>query len=1509
MIVAKFLTEEELAGDVPAEPPKVAGPVTSEEFLSEDELMADVPRQASQGTLRQIAAFVTDPEELKTYGKTVGRLGLATADLVLGLPGQAARVGVDIFERGKGIVTGKTRAETERAVEESKAAVPEGWSAPLQYLAKMGGVEPYDQTLVSELMEKGASAVEKYTGGAITKSGAGSLFEAGMLGGMANLPKAAVKQAMAPKADFGTGARGTYAETLPEAPQGFEPRGVADRGRTPVPPTPEEAIARSQKNIKAARKAFADKEAVAQMEELANARQVKIGEALMGEETVQVTGEPRRGADGKLYTPVVRNGTQMEVPSAELAVKPQLGLENRAPKPFEPTRTLGEGGRLIEGKVLGETTSPLASGIEKIRAGQEFNLAADELLAVRGLEKASGNIVGLDGKPIQRQAGQIDQRLLAALGIGSAATFIALNPEEIEKLGTLGLIGATTMLGKDRALSVLKEKAAPYQFPTLDFLAKQHGGKTEFNAQQVLDAAKKASTEEQALVQRVVGDKKTITSDELVGGMLEETANWKLTPEGTEAYADYGLPNIGRQDKISGLDWVPEGETRAPVDVPPTPAVTTKYRLPEHMQVSDANHFSDDRLFGWTRAFKEDGVRHVVEVQSDLAQKLSGVEYSPEKFQELIGRRAEISRRMGEVEARANDPALTQPERIDARVAAREARLQLAEVDEAIQAQASSSQLSPILKNWPRRLIREELAQAAKEGEGTVRFASADTVAKVEGWPERGGEPRPDLEMDVEAFEAAQESLTRFSPGHQRIYNRYAGEITRYLKGLGGKEVTDAQGHTWIEVPTSAVQTPAGPRVKMLGQADPRLLAGVGAVTAGAALGALTDPQHSLRNAIYGAVGGGLLGTGAGRNALKTAIKSPDAALGLISTRLGNIAPELKFNLRAHELRVLKGVDAANDAALPFIQALKKLPAEKAAEVERALLNGDIAKVKAVPELAKVYPEVNRILTDLQGKLQGLGRFAEGVGNYFPRIVRDFEGLKNALGQEAAKGLEKALLNAEAKMIKKEGRSLTDIEQSIVANRYLFAQDQGSFQPGYAKARRIQEVTPELQPFYERPAESLLRYLSGAINDVEAAKFFGRDLTTRKAGKGVFTDVDSSIGNLTARLLREGKITQAQAMELRDILKARFEGGEKAMNPILANVRNLTNVGLLGNVSSAATQLGDSFTTVYHHGLVPTLQAVTQRVIGEQRITPKQLGLINHIAEELSEMGVTGRLLHTTMKYSGFHAIDMFAKGLALNAALIKNSKLVQTPKGEAAFRAKYEPAFGPETGKVIEDLKAGRRSDATDQLAFSELSDAQPVSKAEMPEMYLAHPNGRFLYQLKTYMLKQADVVRRDAYQEIAKGTPEGIKKGTKALAALATVYALSNVPGDVIKDWMAGRPVDVLSTPKLVENVLQTFGINRYAGQQLGQGKVVETVAGMVTPPLRMFQDIAKGDPKAVGYIPFVGRPIEARFFGGNARREIYETGLHNKGVPRSERKKLSPEAKAYLRQKRLKKLEENK
>jgi len=720
------------------------------------------------------------------------------------------------------------------------------------------------------------------------------------------------------------------------------------------------------------------------------------------------------------------------------------------------------------------------------------------------------------------------------------------------------------------------------------------------------------------------------------------------------------------------------------------------------------------------------------------------------------------------------------------------------------------------------------------------------------------------------------------------------------MEGLSYQEAADRFG-----IPIGTVRSRVSRAKDALGQSlrqyrtqggkiDTDAVIALGTLGSGVALGAYLDSDNPIRGGVLGAIGV----AGFGAMAKGKPGKGLEYTLGLVSTNLGGISQPLLRRARDYERIVMERTDKALDAVTPFIKAIKKLPAAAADALNLALLRNDLgeitAAIKGNPVLVAGYRQVQNLLAAFRAEQIALGRFAAGVNDYFPRVLKDLEGLKKALNLPMRTQLENTLAKAEADMIKARGRGLSDVERSLVVNRSLLASAPNANLPGFAKARGV-DVTADLAQFYMTPTESLLRYIVGAIEDAEVAKFFGKDLASKKLANGqMATHVDDSIGNLIQSEIKSGALSADQQLAIKSILESRFKQGEQQMGGFLQDVRNATNLGLLGNFASAATQIGDSMMTAYHHGLMPTLGALRMKLTGSSQITPKEFGLVNHIAEEMSSTRLSGKAVQTVFKYTGFTAIDQFAKGLNLNAALIKNQKLAQTAKGQAALAERWGQAFGPEFPQLLQDLAGKQMSEPVKSLLFSELSNTQPITKLEVPQAYLDHPNGRILYQMKTYMLKQIDVVRRDAYQEIAKGN---YVKGARNLVALAATMSLANIPGDIVKDMLAGRPVE-LDKIDYVENILQNFGINHYTMSKIqaetkAKG-VVEFAKGTVTPPiLSMLSDLDKPE-RMIKYIPGVGRPLYDREFGGNEARKWAEL-VQAKRAARDRLEEQSPALKA--------------
>jgi hypothetical protein len=830
-----------------------------------------------------------------------------------------------------------------------------------------------------------------------------------------------------------------------------------------------------------------------------------------------------------------------------------------------------------------------------------------------------------------------------------------------------------------------------------------------------------------------------------------------------------------------------------------------------------------------------------------------------------------------------------------------------------------SSQIGPMRKNWHRRLIREELADAARSGEKVVRFADADTVAKVEGWPlvTRQAEwdlhqAREDLGRSTRALQAwddyareykregpeadarrqealarveeAQAEITRlqgilddpkspkFAPEHQGIYDRHKKDVESFVKSLGGKPVKDAEGHSWYEVPVTPLREGGG-RSAMFGKVDQDLLTKVGAVGLGVAAVTFLSKEDSAAGNALGAAA--LLGLGvlahskspAVRHSAEGAAKQLNEALGLVSTTLKNADERVWLRAVDHERRVLTETHRVLEEINPFVEAVRGLPKLEGQAVDLALKNGDLRSVTAVikalgdPKALESWDKVQTFLKESGKELKELGVIKGTLPNYFPRVVKDLEGLLDSLGAQQKKGLEKALQDAEKKSLKASGQGLDELERSQVVNAYLAGRGgEGSGKPGFTKARVIEQVTPAMAKFYASSDDALVRYANQAVKAKERARFFGKDMV-KDPDTGRF-NLGASIGELVEKGVAEGKLDAKKAEDIRAVLQSRFGPGERSPVSALKGYQNLTNAALLGNVFSSMVQLGDAGMAAYAYGMMPTIQTVVQIAAGRKKAGVKDLGLVDHISQEMASGSVepvkiaghevsTAKFLDKIFKVTGFSAVDQFGKTVVINTALNKATRQVASPKGVGDLYARYGEAFGPDFGKLVEGLKTGELTPEVRLYLFAELSRFQPISKLEVPKKYLDNPNGRVMYMLKTYMLKQMDLVRRDALQDVAKGN---VRKGATNLTKLVVTLGTAGATTEAIRNWLLGKE-DEFELSDVPENFLKTMGWSQYVIDQARQGKPVQTIAGTLAPPFKVWDDILTQNKNADRYIPLIG------------------------------------------------------
>jgi hypothetical protein len=463
--------------------------------------------------------------------------------------------------------------------------------------------------------------------------------------------------------------------------------------------------------------------------------------------------------------------------------------------------------------------------------------------------------------------------------------------------------------------------------------------------------------------------------------------------------------------------------------------------------------------------------------------------------------------------------------------------------------------------------------------------------------------------------------------------------------------------------------------------------------------------------------------------------------------------------------------------------------------------------------------------------------------------------LLGALDLPLRTGLEKALAAAELKAKKSGAGPLTEVEKSLITNKFLESRrPSGSGAPGFTKQRKLESVSANLEPFYADPADALVMYAQRATQSIERARFFGKDAVKENG----FLNLDKSIGAIVQAELNAKRIDAKGVVELTNLLETRFGGAQQAAPQLIQHAQQAWNVMLLAQVDSALVQLGDLVMSVAHNGLLPTakaLQTIVTKTPG--RLTARDYGLVSHMAEEVIRRGKMTDFTDWAFKASGFRAVDLLGKSTYLNAALTKYTKLAANPRGVQTMRARYGDYFGRDFDPLVADLRAGRQTTLTDELLFRDLAGAQPISRIESTQFLMDNPKLRFIGTLKSWMIKQADVLRREVYQNFKKGEPV---LATKQLIRFGIGMAAAGATSEWIRSFFLNRD-DEVTWGDLPLNFFKTFALSEYFADKAEQkGYIRAYLEQTMIPPVELFEKLIAADPESVKLLPVFGRVLES-------------------------------------------------
>jgi hypothetical protein len=613
--------------------------------------------------------------------------------------------------------------------------------------------------------------------------------------------------------------------------------------------------------------------------------------------------------------------------------------------------------------------------------------------------------------------------------------------------------------------------------------------------------------------------------------------------------------------------------------------------------------------------------------------------------------------------------------------------------------------------------------------------------------------------------------------------------------------------------------------------------------------------------------------------------KAFDKYLGTLSTQLGNVSNDLKIRLRRFEFDAMNNTKRYANIVAPFSRGLQRLPSQAHREVSRYLNNGNFDAARSVMDrhsasLSNDFDKVLEVLEEIKGELTSpqVGFNFDSIENYFPRSVKNFDGLQQSFGKEE-KGIIDKVWAARAKKL---GRELSQQEKQDLVNAVVrgYASNFDTPLPSIVKKRTIDNVLDNQLDFYASPEEALNLYIRKAVNHIERRKFFAKNGVINE-GEGL--DLESSIGKLITNGINKGTIKAQDQDKVKELLTARFVTGETPTGKLQSVIRDTGYMGTIANPLSALVQLGDVATIAALKGLRSTFVSF----LGPKAVKMADI-MDDQISREFANPGVTSRALDKMFRVSGFKAVDRLGKETAINASLKHNTNLLYSAKGRAKFDSKWGDVFGDELSAVKADLINGDVTDNVKFMLFNELSDMQPISLSEMPTGYLENPKGRILYMLKSFSIKQMDVARNNIIKEWRSGNKATAVKNAVLLGSYLSVanMGISNVK-DILQKRELPRAEDVPN--EALWSLLGVYGMSKYTSEKyVERGDIKGALANIVLPPLPVAEAAARGtigaaqgteeSSQLLKLIPVVGGLLY-NFFGGGlekanerSRRERY-------------------------------------
>ena len=543
-----------------------------------------------------------------------------------------------------------------------------------------------------------------------------------------------------------------------------------------------------------------------------------------------------------------------------------------------------------------------------------------------------------------------------------------------------------------------------------------------------------------------------------------------------------------------------------------------------------------------------------------------------------------------------------------------------------------------------------------------------------------------------------------------------------------------------------------------------------------------------------------------------------------------------------NKLNAIKGADFLEMQQLLFFSPT---PEEATHPINKAKMQRRDALLHKYGLLNMYRLDVQPILEEIYSEYTRLGMPDMGyLEDYFPRVVKDLEGLIKSYGHKAKRTFETLVReeNLRRSELKDKDGNDASLPEMNDTERARFFQDflQGKFRvdingarlPGNIKVREIQLIPEDKLKFYDDPGIAFGKYTANMNRAIESFKVVG---DTRKGG------IQGKLGELIEELFSAGQIDQADANEVKtltELITTQFQ----AENEILKSMGTLTYMATLINPGPVLVQIMDLYKVALYRGLGGVLAGTYRTVTGNRRFDLEEDFSIakTQLSAEFEDPSVLQKALDFGLsRLVPFRQMDTAMKHASIEAAYDDFVKKAKAPVGSKKYEqllSELTITMGREDAlRAISDLKLGKAMDSAlvKEALLAELLQRQPLTYLQVPEGYQTDPNKRLFYKLSTFMLLDLNYNRQEFMNDLG-GPGKTLQQrivALRRLAYMATLLTMFGLPSDLLDDWISGK--DTYIPEHVMNNMLGMFGMSKYTTTRALEKGAVESAIQRFTPP----------------------------------------------------------------------------